>query len=74
MLSQFLTDPDDGPVCGVSDMAKSPDKVEDEYSQEEAKARFDAALRGARIAGHKPMKPAAKKKTASLKKKKPAKS
>jgi hypothetical protein len=56
-------------------MAKSPDKVEDEYSQEEAKARFDAALRGARIAGHKPMKPAGKKKPAQLlaKKKKPGK-
>jgi hypothetical protein len=53
-------------------MAKSPNKVEDEYSQEDAKARFESALRGARIAGHKPMgkpggemkiaKPLAKKK------------
>lgn len=55
-------------------MARSP-KVEDEYSDEEAKARFDAALRGARIAGHKPMKPAGKKKPTqpTAKKKKPGK-
>ncbi|MFL6465808.1 MAG: hypothetical protein ACJ73N_15540 [Bryobacteraceae bacterium] len=36
-------------------MARSP-KIKDEYSGEEAKARFEAALRGARIAGHKPLK------------------
>jgi hypothetical protein len=55
-------------------MAQSP-KVEDEYSEEEAKRRFAAALRGARIAGHKPMKPAGKKKPAQppAKKKKPGK-
>jgi hypothetical protein len=29
---------------------------DDQYSQSEAKARFEAALRGARIAGPKPMK------------------
>jgi hypothetical protein len=55
-------------------MAQSP-KVDGEYSQEEAKARFEAALRGARIAGHKPMKPAGKKKPAQppAEKKKPGK-
>jgi len=31
------------------------DKKTDEYSQEEMQRRFEAALRGARIAGHKPM-------------------
>ena len=32
-------------------MAKSDEK----YSEEESKLRFQAALKGARIAGHKPM-------------------
>lgn len=31
-------------------------KPEDEYSEDEAKRRFEQALRGAKIAGHKPMK------------------
>jgi hypothetical protein len=39
-------------------MAKAPD---DQYSAEEAKERMVAALKGARLAGHVPMK---KKKTA----------
>jgi len=48
-------------------MAKKPD---DQYSEKEIKQRFEAALRGARIAGHKPMsevspKRPAKKKRAS---------
>jgi hypothetical protein len=29
---------------------------DDQYSKREAKRRFEQALRGARIAGHKPMK------------------
>jgi hypothetical protein len=33
-----------------------PKKVEDQYSPEEARERMMAALRGARIAGHVPMK------------------
>ena len=41
----------------------------DKYSDEEAKRRLVAALRGARLAGHMPMKPkkAAKKKKAKKK-------
>ena len=31
------------------------DKQSDFYDQDEAKRRFEAALRGARVAGHKPM-------------------
>jgi hypothetical protein len=34
-------------------MARKPD---DQYSEEEAQRRLKAALRGARVAGHKPMK------------------
>jgi hypothetical protein len=41
-------------------MAKKPD--EDRYSDEEAKSRLVAALRGARLAGHKPMESLIKKK------------
>jgi hypothetical protein len=50
----------------------------DEYSEQETRRRFEAALRGARMAGHKPQsemklgKPRAKRKK-SLKKKKSAK-
>jgi len=32
------------------------DKKDEVYSDEEAKRRFEQALRGAKIAGHKPMK------------------
>jgi hypothetical protein len=35
----------------------------DEYDKEEAKKRFEAALRGARIAGHKPMESLTQKKS-----------
>jgi hypothetical protein len=37
-------------------------KEEDEYGSEESKRRFEAALKGARIAGHKPMESLIKKK------------
>jgi len=45
-------------------------KSDDQYSKKETRLRFEAALRGARIAGHKPMsdvspKHPAKKKRAS---------
>jgi hypothetical protein len=30
-------------------------RSDDQYDQQESKQRFEAALRGARIAGHKPM-------------------
>jgi len=46
-------------------MAKKPD---DQYSQEEAEKRFEAALRGARVTGHKPMKDIPAKPKASRKK------
>jgi hypothetical protein len=50
-------------------MAKKPD---DQYSPEEAKERMKAALLGARLAGHVPMK--AKKAAKKIKsKKKPGK-
>ena len=39
-----------------------PKKAEDQYSDDEAKKRFVAALHGARIAGHKPMESLIKKK------------
>lgn len=39
----------------------SQDSASDKYSEKEAKERFEAALRGARIAGHKPMKAQTKK-------------
>jgi hypothetical protein len=40
-------------------MAKKPD---DQFSDEEARERLVAALRGARLAGHKPMETLIKKK------------
>jgi hypothetical protein len=43
-----------------------------EYTKEETRDRFEAALRGARIAGHKPMS-AIKKKRAPTKAKKKSK-
>jgi hypothetical protein len=43
-------------------------KSDDHFSPEEAKQRMEAALRGARIAGHKPYKPIAKKKKSPKKK------
>jgi hypothetical protein len=46
---------------------------DDEYSPEEAKARMAAALRGARIAGHKPMESLTKKKPKAKKAKKKGK-
>jgi hypothetical protein len=42
-------------------MARSQ-KSDDQYSDEEAKERLVAALRGARLAGHKPMESLLKKK------------
>jgi hypothetical protein len=36
-------------------MKPSKTKPDDQYSPEEAKKRMEAALRGARLAGHKPM-------------------
>jgi hypothetical protein len=47
-------------------------KLEDQYSPEEAKERMKAALMGARLAGHVPMKAkkAAKKKRPTRTKKK----
>jgi hypothetical protein len=48
-------------------MAKKPD---DQFTKKEAQKRFEAALRGARVTGHKP-KPAPKLKTS--KKAKPGK-
>ena len=48
-------------------MPKNPD---DQYSDKEAKARFEAALKGAMSAPHKPLKKAkAKAKKANRKKK-----
>jgi hypothetical protein len=40
-------------------------KGEDQFSEKEAKARFEAALRGARITGHKPMTDIPKKREVS---------
>jgi hypothetical protein len=34
----------------------SAQRADDKYSEEEAQRRLEAALRGARLAGHKPMK------------------
>jgi hypothetical protein len=48
-------------------MAKQPDET---YSEREAKERFEAALRGARVAGHTPMKKKPKVKRAAKKPKK----
>ena len=42
-------------------MARSQ-KSDDQYSDEEAKERLVAALKGARLAGHKPMESLIKKK------------
>jgi hypothetical protein len=47
-------------------MSKKPDY---QYSKEEAQNRFDAALRGARLAGHKQMKHITKKKVSVARKK-----
>lgn len=51
------------------------DKDSIQYNTEEAKRRFESALKGARIAGHKPMESLTKKgpkvKRAAKKKKKP---
>jgi hypothetical protein len=53
-------------------MAKSSD---DKFDKKEAKARFEAALRGARVTGHKPMADIPKKKkTATAKRRKPKRS
>jgi hypothetical protein len=41
----------DGFVMGTSK------KMDEDYPEKEAQERFKAALRGARIAGHVPMKP-----------------
>jgi hypothetical protein len=43
-------------------MAKEP---QTEYNEAETQKRFEAALRGARIAGHKPLKEKPKKREAS---------
>lgn len=50
-------------------------KSSDSYSPQESKERFEAALRGARLAGHKPMSAvkADNKKKGKAKAKKPAK-
>ena len=51
-------------------------KPEKDYSEEEAQRRFEQALRGAKIAGHKPMKDVLRKKPKTQRKqgeKKPAK-
>jgi len=47
---------------------KAPKKEDDQFTPEETQRRFDAALRGARIAGHKPMKPSAPKRKRTTKK------
>jgi len=47
-------------------------RSKDEYPSSEARRRFEAALRGARLAGHKPMKSMTpKRKNAQRAKKKP---
>jgi hypothetical protein len=43
-------------------------KSDEKYSAKEARERFEAALRGARVAGHKPMKPSPAKKAKAKKK------
>ena len=45
------------------------DKDADKYSTEEASKRFQAALKGARIAGHKPMESLTQKKAKAQPKK-----
>ena len=49
-------------------MTKSKIKDDDQFSPDETQQRFDAALRGARITGHKPMKDIPAKRKASRKK------
>ena len=49
------------------------DKKIKEYSEEETRQRFEAALRGARIAGHVPMKEKPKVNKAANKKSKKSK-
>jgi hypothetical protein len=44
------------------------DKQSEFYDKDEAKRRFEAALRGARVAGHKPMTDVPKKRKASQEK------
>jgi hypothetical protein len=46
-----------------------PKKAEEKYSDAEAKDRFVASLRGARIAGHKPMESLTRKKAKKTPKK-----
>jgi hypothetical protein len=48
-------------------------KSDDEFSEKEAKARFEAALKGAMNAPHKPLKDKPKVKRAAKKKAKKAK-
>ena len=52
---------------------KTSSRSADQFSDEEAKRRFEAALRGARITGHKPLKDKPKVKKAKAKKAKAAK-
>ena len=47
----------------------SDKKSDDDYSPEEAKKRLEAALRGARLAGHKPMESLINKNSKAKKKK-----
>lgn len=44
-------------------------KDKEDYSEKEAKARFEAALKGAMSAPHKPLKKAKAKKAKNMKKK-----
>jgi RNase P/RNase MRP subunit POP5 len=45
------------------------DKKDDQFSEEEAQRRFDAALRGARVAGHKPKEIVTRKHSGTQRKK-----
>jgi len=47
-------------------------KSEETFSEDEATRRLEAALRGARLAGHKPMSAISSKRSKPRKKKKPA--
>jgi hypothetical protein len=49
-------------------------KIADEYSAEEARERLQAALKGARLAGHKPMESLTRKKAKAQPKKRKARS
>jgi hypothetical protein len=49
---------------------KSPRHSDDEFSQEEATKRFEAALKGAMNTPHKPLKEKPKAKKAKVRKKK----